>query len=361
MGAAVRVTPMAAHRGDAVGAIVSIPGQRPAPVVIRANVPLSVDATPWLSMAVPLAMRLGAPLEVDGPVDEMALSNAASAQEVLATWFPAWQRVPVSATTGAVLPRADGVGAFFSGGLDSTYTAITRSDEITHLIFVTGFDVDHRDDARAARVLAEIRVAAEGLGKPLIEVVTNVRDLSDPIVAWDTVYHGAAMGAVAQSLAGTLGMVIVPGSWPLVDSPIWGSHPDLDEHWSSSRVAVFHDSSGGTRVDKVRLLASVRGSMDNLRVCWQNVGDEFNCGVCEKCIRTKVNLVAAGVADGCPTLPGGVDAADIARLGLSDAARRFAVENLQALQESGARPDLAAALSAYIEAAGAHARGPEGI
>jgi hypothetical protein len=51
---------------------------------------------------------------------------------------------------------------------------------------------------------------------------------------------------------------------------------------------------GTTRTEKVRTIGGLRSVRENLRVCWQ--GDQLgrNCGRCEKCVRTKVNFLAAG-------------------------------------------------------------------
>lgn len=337
---AVRITPMASGRPSSAGAVVTVPGRRPRPVLLTANVDLVGDATPWLPMGLPLAMSCAAPLVIDGAVDTVARAKADQAQQVLAGWFPQWTRVAVSATEGAAtIDRPAGVGAFFSGGLDSLYTAITRSHEITHLIFVLGFDVQLRDPARAARVLGATRRAARILGKPLIEVRTNLRHVSDTLAPWYAAYHGAAMGAVAQSLGDHIGTVLIPSSWPVGRGPVQGSHPDLDHLWSSSRVKVVHDITDADRIDKARVLAAHPGMLENLRVCWQNAGSEINCGECEKCIRTAINLIAAGAAGACPSLPSQVDGEAVARLGDGDVIRRFQAENLEALRRlpDGAR------------------------
>jgi hypothetical protein len=48
-------------------------------------------------------------------------------------------------------------------------------------------------------------------------------------------------------------------------------------------------------------LSSHSEVLARLRVCWENLGN-YNCGLCEKCIRTMLGLRAIGV-DRCPTFP----------------------------------------------------------
>ena len=43
--------------------------------------------------------------------------------------------------------------------------------------------------------------------------------------------------------------------------------------------------------------------MRHLRVCWQNPDNAYNCGRCEKCFRTMLDLWVVGALDRCDTLP----------------------------------------------------------
>jgi hypothetical protein len=55
-------------------------------------------------------------------------------------------------------------------------------------------------------------------------------------------------------------------------------------------------------MEKSRLLAQFPEVLSRLRVCWANLGD-YNCGHCEKCIRTMLGLKALGI-DRCEAFPG---------------------------------------------------------
>jgi hypothetical protein len=52
---------------------------------------------------------------------------------------------------------------------------------------------------------------------------------------------------------------------------------------------------GYSRTDKAKAVASNPVVLSNLRVCFQNPAHGHNCGHCEKCIRTKLNFIAAGI------------------------------------------------------------------
>jgi hypothetical protein len=76
-----------------------------------------------------------------------------------------------------------------------------------------------------------------------------------------------------------------------------GSHPAVDGLFSSQRVTIMHDGARYSRFQKVRDLANWPTALAALRVCPANPGSEANCGKCEKCLRTRLELLAAGVED----------------------------------------------------------------
>jgi hypothetical protein len=71
----------------------------------------------------------------------------------------------------------------------------------------------------------------------------------------------------------------------------------VDGLFSSQRITVIHDGARYARFQKVRELASWPTALAAWRVCPSNPGTELNCGVCEKCLRTRLELLAAGVEE----------------------------------------------------------------
>jgi hypothetical protein len=113
-------------------------------------------------------------------------------------------------------------------------------------------------------------------------------------------YHGAALAAIALALAPNHGLVYIASTYSYADLHPWGSHPLLDPLWSTEAVQIVHDG-GETRVDKLRLLVQYPDVLARVRVCWENLGN-YNCGLCEKCVRTMLGLRALGV-DHCAAFP----------------------------------------------------------
>lgn len=278
-------------------------------------------------------MKRGCPLRIEGEVDDLALKNSEAAQDVLSGWHPGvMSRIAVEVEDLTNGSPATGVGCFFSGGVDSFYSVLTHLDEITHLVFVTGFDIDVSNDELAAEALAGARASAKALGKTLLEVKTDIRVLGEDVLDWGVHFHGAALAAVGLALSDTLGRVIIPSSYHRDDLYPWGSHPDLDPRWSSSRVTFEHDGVDVTRPEKVRAIAQHQVALDHLRVCWENRDNAFNCGRCEKCLRTMINLRSVDALRRCKTLPTRLDISAVRRMKLSHGAALFAGENLRELQ-----------------------------
>ena len=80
---------------------------------------------------------------------------------------------------------------------------------------------------------------------------------------------------------------------------IRSSTPDGARKTSSSCTTGCEAS----RLDKLDVVAREPAARHSLRVCWENRGGAYNCGRCEKCLRTMVAMDALGVLDAVRPLP----------------------------------------------------------
>ena len=110
----------------------------------------------------------------------------------------------------------------------------------------------------------------------------------------------ASVGLLFQARFRT---ILISAAHTYADLGPWGSHPLLDPLWSTELTEFVHHGAHATRVDKCRVLANSEVAMRHLRVCWENREGRYNCGECEKCLRTMVNLAAVGALGRCTTLP----------------------------------------------------------
>jgi len=300
------------------------------------------DLSPFVPIALLLAMRRQEPLEIDGPVSERLLAALPETQEILSAWSPTLHRVPVRARELAPVPArpAAGRATCFSRGVDATYSA-TRprppGRELTHLVYCEGFDPSYTPASRDAR-LAAAHAAAERIGLPLVVATTNMPELIDHVVDFEDAY-GAALAMAGLALGGGLGTLGIPSSRGYAGLLPAGSHPLLDPRWSTERTAIEHDGLF-ERVDKVIWLVDNRPDLlAGLHVCYA-VDSAENCGRCLKCLNTALLLEIAGGLDRCPSLGPELDLEAVARdVRFTSALARLGINSNYNRLDSGPRHD----------------------
>jgi hypothetical protein len=307
-----------------------------------------------VALSLPIAMSLGEDLDLGGlRLDPTFADGSVAWQDAFAAWYP--DRLQRMALT-RYRPRRDrtpasGVGCFFTGGVDSFHSVLANKERLTHLVFVHGFDVPLEGlPALRADVTEHVRAAALELGLPLIEVETNLHDLSDTRHSpWGTTYHGVALAAVAHLLSGVVGEMIIGATHAYADLFPYGSHPMTDPLLSASGLRLVHHGCEADRVEKTVACAASPVAMRHLRVCWENRDGTYNCGTCKKCLRTMIALAIAGNLESCATLPHTIDLDAVRALPLGDvntlARHAELIHHLRAL---GTMPALLEACEAVI-------------
>jgi hypothetical protein len=256
---------------------------------------------PFVIAALLGAMASGEALEVDPewPVSPRLLAGLDRIQRVLHAWNPRLSRIEIHATPGTVPRVREGVALFFSGGVDATYSLLEHEAEITHLIFIHGFEITLDNEPLFARALARNQESADRHAKPLLPVKTNLRELAAAYNLSSYLYQGAILGAVAQALGFPRTYVAASIAYP--DLCPWGTHPLLDPHWSTEEAEIVHDGAEATRAHKIARIGGRKGALESLRVCLLANPQQYNCGVCEKCLRTMVALRLLGLSS--PAFP----------------------------------------------------------
>ncbi len=280
-----------------------------------AGLPETHDA--FVAAALLAAMRTGGPLRVEGHVSPRLLAALPRIQALLHRWERRLRVVRVEAQARRTPPASShGIASFFSGGIDSYYSVLKHKDEITHLIFVHGFDIRLGDLALRRKVAEVIRSAAAELNRPLIEVETNLRDFTDPLVDWSW-YNGSALASAALLLSSAASRVFIPATVTSAAPIPTGSHPLLDPQWSTETLELVYDGAV-SRVEKVKFISASDLALRTLRVCWKNWDGAYNCGRCDKCVRAMICLRVAGVLERCSTFDRPLDLGDLAWRAITD-------------------------------------------
>jgi len=270
---------------------------------------------PYLPALLASAMALHEDLHIDAPVSAPLLEAAREKiAPVLLSWFSDFADVSIHcAEVVDAAPPAErgGFGCLFSGGVDSWYSLLKHRDEISHLVFIHGFEIVIDNRALRDAALENIRGVADDLGKKVLVLETNAKWL----IVQETrrrlkqlgrerryfsidCSFGSMLVACCLCLAPPLGRVIVPSSWSDEYLGPNGSHPLIEPNWSIPAVSFDLDGSEARRIEKVRAIAAAEPeAFRRLRVCVRQDPEGLNCGHCFKCIRTQMELRVAGVPD----------------------------------------------------------------
>lgn len=266
---------------------------------------LTHSGNPWLLALLPLAMRLGEPLEIDAPIDRVLLANARESVDIWRYWDPEIHKVTISAPLiNADNHTESGVAAFFSGGVDSFYTLLTHTTEeapynIDDLLCIWGFDVPLDQVDAFAQMQKQLTHAAHQLAKNLIPIKTNLRETRVERASnngFGPFYHGYALGAVALILERRYQYILVPSNGVGPEESPWGTHPLTVPLLSSNATRFVWDPISASRLEKLRLLAKSKVAENTLHVCFKLKNDQ-NCGRCEKCYRTQLGLELLGARE----------------------------------------------------------------
>ena len=283
--------------------------------------------------------------------------------DIYHAWWPELQTIPVCAEVEGAPHwslRRRPAACFFSLGADSYYTLLKNLDgavygtsPTTHLLFVTGFDV-RLGNAKLLQAVADNLAKAErATATTVLHIETNLRQLTDPIVPWN-LFHGSAMASVGIALERAFEAIHIASSCSYDDLFPWGSHPLTDPLWSTTRLRLIHDGCEFTRAQKIANIARVPVVQETLRTCWENRQNRYNCGECDKCLRTMAVLHTEGVLEAMTTYPDSFPIEALANVKWSEPrVRRRFQSVLDALSDRPSDQPLRAVVEGYLREFGA--------
>ena len=306
----------------------------------RAELNGGVEAA--VCMAALGAMRHGLGINIQAPVSATFLSNQQAWAEIFTRWFPEYHLPRWSVEQHVSLQSACSgrVGTFFTGGVDSFYSFLKHRSDITDLIYVHGYDVRLKDVEKRRAISAMGAALERDTGVRFIEIETNAVRIFKDHGKWGLHGHGLGLGTLVRLLAGYLQRIYIPSSFAQTELMPWASHPLTDVLFSVEAIDVIHDGCEAGRTEKIRRIANEPMALQHLRVCWEKLEGAYNCGECEKCLRTMTTLYGLGVLPMATTFHSSLSAAAVRKLLLdSESARTFAQENIRFLDELGLHDD----------------------
>lgn len=277
---------------------------------------ISIVTIPFLTNAAPAIWVTGKTFTVES-MDKDLYESLHRIREALKLFYPqlAWN--------GDIVPqkiienrqpestKKEGIGLLFSGGVDSTGSALGNINIKQLLITNYGIDRNFVDDATWNSIKQQTNTFASTYGQSTAFIRFNYRRAfkekailkycGKADISW---FHHVAHGLYHLSTPAPLlflkGYSVLyigssfTGDWPFP----WGSHPLIDNNLCYAGIRINHDQTDLTRSDKIGIIARVTQERNlptpPLRVCW-NDKNAGNCQRCEKCLRTIHAVLSQGL------------------------------------------------------------------
>ena len=274
-----------------------------------------------LATAIP-AMRHGERrVLIEGKVCPQIRNGLNTAMQLLATWYgkDGHNLVEIEPTKGfgPPMPRPmPRIASFMSGGVDAQATlrrnrldfpldhpGSIKDCFLVHGIDLGGYEKFDKKERNFELAVSSLSVLATEAKVTLIPVFINLRFLDDSDVFFAHEFHGAVLAAIAHTFSNRITTALIASSDYIRVLRPWGSHPLLDQYYSSSSVLIRHDSIEITRFEKLTMLTQWDAALQTLRSCYHpfRPDDVLNCGKCEKCLRTMTGLLVLGKLRECST------------------------------------------------------------
>jgi hypothetical protein len=266
----------------------------------------------------PVAGFLYEPLISDSPIDQRLWHNLQEASAIYTWYWPnKFEPVDLRCTTELRPPSVGRLASFYSGGIDSLYNIAetqSRSDkgigrQIDELWLVHGFDVGLEDSALWQQVRGRLVGDLGGcLSQQIVCVRTNLREFHPGDNFWPDLGFSSALAAVGKCVTSRVDEVLIGSYGTYAEAIPHASSPLIDPMWSCRRQSVVHFSCRVNRRQKMQVIGHVTPQLlRGLRVCYLNPEGEYNCGRCEKCLRTALQLALLGFEKECDTFDFPID------------------------------------------------------
>ena len=285
------------------------------------------------------AMATAQDIVVAGRMSRSALLNLATFQEAWRCWKPGVYQ-PVRIEPQAVIddaPRAPARSiAAISGGADAIFTALRHANDqfaLSSVMLVHGFDVPTSRADQFAKLVERQRPLLEHLKLRPRVVRTNLAELR--IQEWLDSFM-AQLSCCLHNYSHEFRFGLTGGGEPY-DALVlpWGQNPCTDYLLSGDDFSIVHDGAAFSRTEKIAVIARDPLATRAIKVCWEAPDLSTNCGVCEKCVRTRLNFKAVGIDNpGC--FSGEITPDQIRRIRFSNDSQRAGFRSILAYADGHA-------------------------
>jgi hypothetical protein len=250
------------------------------------------------------AMRSFDACVIHGQVSRSLLTNISELNAFWQFWRPqiyrqvGWETDKV-AEKSFISEQRSGHLLAFSGGVDSSATLRRhaskslgwRNRRIGAALIVHGFDIPASDTDGFKSAYEKAERITSSVGVPLTSARTNLRELPDD---WEDAFAtklASVLHVFNETFEGAVFAADEPYAFPTVP---WGSNPVSNQWLGTHSFPVRPDGAELSRLQKIKFLSEWEAAVNNIRVCWEGSMPGENCGRCEKCVRTQLQLIALG-------------------------------------------------------------------
>lgn len=278
-------------------------------VKVYFNFPLCVKnditnlADPFVISMIFIMMQLGGgTIEIKGADMSFSLrENMLRFSKLWHKWFPdLYEEVYLQGNEVEVTHVTNNRAiSTFSGGLDSAflnYLCCKKIDpqinfDLKRAVLIHGADIPISDSNGFNSVQSKVQRMSEDLDLELVVVGTNIRDYLNN---WGHA-HGAVIAGILNFFSKSFSYGVTCDYSTLSCTIPNGFNPFTNKYFSTDSFNFVLEGTEYSRSERANIIKEWNVALENLHVCWENPDNSKNCGICEKCIRTKLNFKVAGV------------------------------------------------------------------
>ncbi len=253
------------------------------------------DFAAWIFM--PIAMYLGRDLVIDGVGSYQTVENFRTLSEIWESWdLQRFSSVNVTfrTTENYTQEATKTTLAFYSGGVDSTYNLLNQSEKKDALLTVHGMDYKYSDSDRFEKLKIKTDKFSSLVGNKRIFISSNIYDVYNKYKinsGQSHVSHIFALAGLSFLFSESFNTIEISSDYSLEQQFIvhpWGSNSATNKFFSDGCTKFITHDDSITRLEKLPLLLKNETALDSLSFCIDYKYRPENCGVCSKCMRTKL-------------------------------------------------------------------------
>lgn len=252
------------------------------------------------------ASALDCDLHIRGAVTRSQLENIEEFIQIWSVWKPGrFHRINILADSIVQIGNNHELPAamVFSGGVDASFSLVGHkqklfgrlSRNIALGVLVIGWDLRHDDKKSIHSAFEKARESLNEFGADCVAIATNWRD--DFCPDW-VMGHNVGIASVLQTLSDCYACGVFSSDMSYLQELAigpYGNHTAANRLLGSARFPLVISGGTHSRFERVGVLSGYPSLLKNLRVCYQENAGGGNCGICGKCVRTQLELIAYGV------------------------------------------------------------------